>query len=101
MLSDGELLPPRSDVASFAGSITLKGGWGLFATKASHPSVVQALESSHPAVMAPADQLATIDAIESIECGNDAAQHFGFAPGYLNLNHGGHGVSDPHPTSLM
>jgi len=34
------------------------------------------------------DPIDTIRQLQPIECGEDAAKHFGFAKGYRNLNHG-------------
>lgn len=32
--------------------------------------------------------------MKSIACGADAAKHFGFGPGYRNLNHGSFGIDN-------
>lgn len=39
------------------------------------------------------DPLAAIRAIRTIECGEDAAKHFAFDSGYINLNHGSYGTA--------
>ncbi|EME47697.1 hypothetical protein DOTSEDRAFT_166965 [Dothistroma septosporum NZE10] len=38
------------------------------------------------------DSPTVIDAIGRIDCGKDAAKHFGFAKNYMNLNHGSFGT---------
>ncbi|KAF2161163.1 hypothetical protein M409DRAFT_69998 [Zasmidium cellare ATCC 36951] len=47
------------------------------------------------------DPLATVNAVDKIECGKDAAKHFSFPEGYRNLNHGSFGTFPKELTSTL